>query len=186
MPRVAEVPFDSDRKRMTTVHKLPAGGAMPSAISGMAAGLDNCPYVAFTKGAADNMLTICDRVFSGGQVRHLTDDDRARIQAANSTMASNGIRVLGVGYHGLPDVPEVQAPGKVERDLVFLGLVGMIDPARPEAKAAVAKCKTAGLSQGQTAKIESSLQRHSWQPCGGDRSRAGAGKRQPRTHHPFR
>jgi Ca2+-transporting ATPase len=157
MPRVAEVPFDSDRKRMTTVHKLPAGGAMPSAISGMAAGLDNCPYVAFTKGAADNMLTICDRVFSGGQVRHLTDDDRARIQAANSTMASNGIRVLGVGYHGLPDVPEVQAPGKVERDLVFLGLVGMIDPARPEAKAAVAKCKTAGLSQGQSTRNKSTV-----------------------------
>jgi Ca2+-transporting ATPase len=130
---------------MSTVHKLPAGGAMPSAISGMAAGLDGCPYVAFTKGAADNMLTICDRVFSGGQVRPLTDDDRARIQAANSTMASNGIRVLGVGYHGLPDVPEVRAPGKVERDLVFLGLVGMIDPARPEAKAAVAKCKMAGI-----------------------------------------
>ncbi|MBS1242463.1 MAG: ATPase, P-type (transporting), superfamily, subfamily [Nitrospirae bacterium] len=145
LPRVAEVPFDSNRKLMSTVHKLPEGGAMPSTISGMAEGLDGCPYVAFTKGAADNMLAICDRVFSGGQVRPLTDDDRARIQAANSKMASNGIRVLGAGYHGLPDVPEDQDPVKVERELVFLGLVGMIDPARPEAKDAVAKCKTAGI-----------------------------------------
>ena len=145
LPRVAEVPFDSNRKLMSTVHKLPEGGAMPSTISGMAEGLDGCPYVAFTKGAADNMLAICDRVFSGGQVRPLTDDDRARIQAANSKMASNGIRVLGAGYHGLLDVPEDQDPFKVERELVFLGLVGMIDPARPEAKDAVAKCKTAGI-----------------------------------------
>ena len=145
LPRVAEVPFDSNRKLMSTVHKLPEGGAMPSTISGMAEGLDGCPYVAFTKGAADNMLAICDRVFSGGQVRPLTDDDRARIQTANSKMASNGIRVLGAGYHGLPDVPEDQDPVKVERELVFLGLVGMIDPARPEAKDAVAKCKTAGI-----------------------------------------
>ena len=145
LPRVAEVPFDSNRKLMSTVHKLPEGGAMPSTISGMAEGLDGCPYVAFTKGAADNMLAICDRVFSGGQVRPLTDDDRARIQTANSKMASNGIRVLGAGYHGLPDVPEDQDPVKVERELVFLGLVGMIDPARTEAKDAVAKCKTAGI-----------------------------------------
>ncbi|PKO19307.1 MAG: ATPase [Chloroflexi bacterium HGW-Chloroflexi-10] len=145
LPRVAEVPFDSNRKLMSTIHKLPEGGALPSTISGIAAGVDGCPYVAFTKGAADNMLAICDRVFSGGQVRPLTGDDRAKIQAANSKMASNGIRVLGTGFHGLPDLPVDQDPGKVERELVFLGLVGMIDPPRPEAKDAVAKCKTAGI-----------------------------------------
>ncbi|ABL64358.1 cation-translocating P-type ATPase [Chlorobium phaeobacteroides] len=145
LPRVAEIPFDSGRKLMTTIHKLPEGGALPSTISAMAAGLNGSPYVVFTKGAADNMLAICDRVFSVGQVRPLTDDDRARIHAANSKMASDGIRVLGVGYHGLPDLSEYEQPGKVERELVFLGLVGMIDPARPEAKDAVAKCKTAGI-----------------------------------------
>jgi len=145
LPRVAEIPFDSNRKLMTTVHVLPRDGVMPPAVSGLAAGLNGCGFVAFTKGAADNMLAICDRVFSGGNVRPLTDDDRAKIQAANSRMASNGIRVLGVGYHGLAEVPKDQDPGKVERELVFLGLVGMIDPARPEAKMAVAKCKTAGI-----------------------------------------
>jgi Ca2+-transporting ATPase len=145
LPRVAEIPFDSNRKLMTTVHGLPRDGVMPPAVSGLAAGLNGCGFVAFTKGAADNMLAICDRVFSGGNVRLLTDEDRAKIQAANSRMASNGIRVLGVGYHGLAEVPKDQDPGKYERELVFLGLVGMIDPARPEAKMAVAKCKTAGI-----------------------------------------
>ncbi|NTU90424.1 MAG: cation-translocating P-type ATPase [Chlorobiaceae bacterium] len=145
LPRVAEIPFDSDRKLMSTIHKLPEGGSMPTMISAMAEGLDGCQYVAFTKGAGDNMLAICDRVFIVGQVRPLTDDDRAKIHAANSKMASNGIRVLGVGYRGLPDLPEIDHPGKVEREIVFLGLVGMIDPARPEAKDAVAKCKMAGI-----------------------------------------
>jgi P-type Ca2+ transporter type 2C len=145
LPRVAEIPFDSDRKLMSTIHRLPKDGAMQSTIAGMAAALDGCPYVGFTKGAADNMLAICDRVISDGRVRPLTDDDRVRILAANSEMASNGIRVLGVGYHGLLDVPEGQDPGKVERELVFAGLIGMIDPPRPEAKDAVAKCRTAGI-----------------------------------------
>lgn len=145
LPRVAEIPFDSDRKLMTTIHRLPEGGSMPAMLTDMTAGLGGCPYAAFTKGAADNMLAICDRVFSGGQVRPMTDDDRAGIHAANSKMASNGIRVLGVGYRGLADLPEIEHPGTVERELVFLGLVGMIDPARPEAKDAVARCRTAGI-----------------------------------------
>lgn len=145
LPRMAEIPFDSGRKLMTTVHVLPKDGSMPSSFTGLAAGLGGCPFIAFTKGAADNMLAICDRVFSGGQVRPLTDNDRERINAANSTMASNGVRVLSVGYHGLPEVPRDQEPGKYERELVFLGLIGMIDPARPEAKLAVEKCKTAGI-----------------------------------------
>jgi len=144
-PRVAEIPFDSDRKLMTTVHRLPKSGAMPPVVAGLANGLNGLPYVAFTKGAADHILAACDRVFSGGAVRRLTDDDRARIQAANSRMASNGIRVLGVGFRGIPDVPQDQNPDKVEREIVFVGLIGMIDPARPEAKQAVARCKTAGI-----------------------------------------
>ncbi|MBS3958477.1 MAG: cation-translocating P-type ATPase [Xanthomonadaceae bacterium] len=145
LPRVAEVPFDSDRKLMSTVHRLQDASGLPSAIAGMVPGLDGHPYLAFTKGAADNMLAICDRVFAGGQVRPLTDEDRAKIQAANSRMASNGIRVLGVGFRGLSDVPKGTDPADVEHQLVFLGLVGMIDPPRPEAKDAVAKCKTAGI-----------------------------------------
>lgn len=145
MPRMAEIPFDSNRKLMTTVHLLPKDSSTPFFFTGLAEGLGGCPFVAFTKGAADNMLSICDRVFSGGQVRSLTDDDRAMIQGANSKMASNGVRVLGVGYRGLPEVPRDQDPGTYERELVFLGLIGMIDPARSEVKPAVTKCKTAGI-----------------------------------------
>jgi len=145
LPRIAEIPFDSGRKLMTTVHLLPKDGLIPSYFSSLAEGLDESPFIAFTKGAADNMLAICDRVFSGGQVRPLTDNDREKIHASNSKMASNGVRVLGVGYHGLTESPSDQDPVKYERELVFLGLIGMIDPARPEAKLAVAKCKTAGI-----------------------------------------
>jgi Ca2+-transporting ATPase len=146
LPRVSEIPFDSNRKLMTTLHLLPKDGSLPTPFTGLAVGLGGCSFISFTKGAVDNMLAICDRVFIGGQLRHLTDDDRAMIQTANSKMASNGVRVLGVGYHGLSEIPSDQDPDTYERELIFLGLIGMIDPARPEAKLAVAKCKTAGIN----------------------------------------
>ncbi|MCM8812670.1 MAG: cation-translocating P-type ATPase [Candidatus Omnitrophica bacterium] len=145
LPRIAEIPFDSERKLMTTVHQLPTNGTVPSVFSAVMARMDDCPFIAFTKGAADNMLAICDRVFADGRARPMTNEDKKRIHAANSRMASNGIRVLGFGYRTLPEAPRDQSPDTCERELVFLGLVGMIDPARPEAKLAVAKCKTAGI-----------------------------------------
>ena len=145
LPRVAEVPFDSDRKLMSTVHRLPGGGGLPPGAAGLEGGLDGHPFVAFTKGAADNLLAVCQQVLENGQVRPLTDADRATIHRANSALASQGIRVLGVGFRGLAEAPADQDPAQVERDLVFLGLVGMIDPPRPEARAAVAKCRTAGI-----------------------------------------
>ncbi|MDX2081083.1 MAG: cation-translocating P-type ATPase [Terrimicrobiaceae bacterium] len=127
-PRVHEFPFDSDRKKMTTVHKAP-----------------DQSIVAYTKGAADQMLAVCDSAEENGKVVPLTPELRQRIEEMNRGMAREGIRVLGVARRTLERVPETLDPSTVETGLTFLGLIGMIDPPRPEAKAAVARCHTAGI-----------------------------------------
>jgi len=123
-PRVGELPFDPVRKRMTTVHRdLREGG-----------------YIAFTKGAVDSMIDVCTRAWDDGAEQPLDDTLRARIHAANDELASEGMRVLGVAYRRLDAVPD-----ELERELVFVGMVGIIDPARHEVKQAVAQCRTAGI-----------------------------------------
>ena len=142
-PRVGELPFDSDRKRMTTVHRLPDDPAeLPEALVGLrAAGLrPGERYIAFTKGAVDGLLDLSRRIWVGGEPLPLDDAWRERIHQANEQMAQNGMRVLGVGVQWI-DTPQ----DELERDLTMIGLVGMIDPPRPEVKAAVAKAKTAGI-----------------------------------------
>jgi Ca2+-transporting ATPase len=134
LPRVHEYGFDSERKRMTTVHSASADSLPVKA-----------PFVAFIKGAADQMLGISTHVFAGGEIAPMTEAHRSRIQGGTSAMARNGIRVLGVGLRGLQALPQGDDPREVERELVFLGLIGMIDPPRPEAREAVAKCRTAGI-----------------------------------------
>ncbi len=142
-PRVAEQPFDSERKRMTTVHRLPDDPAgLPEALAGLrAAGLrPGEQYVAFTKGAVDGMLDISRRIWVGGEPQPLDDHWRERLHRANEQMADNGMRVLGIGVQWI-DAPDEE----LERDLTIIGLVGMIDPPRPEVKAAVATAKAAGI-----------------------------------------
>lgn len=143
VPRVAELPFDSERKRMTTVHRLPDDpDALPAALAGLrAAGLrPGVRYIAFTKGAVDGMLDISTRIWVGGEPQPLDESWRERIHRANEQMAQNGMRVLGIGVQWI-DSPQ----DTLERDLTIIGLVGMIDPPRPEVKSAVATAKTAGI-----------------------------------------
>ena len=142
-PRVGELPFDSDRKRMTTVHRLPDDlDRLPEALAGLrAAGLrPDEQYVAFTKGAVDGMLDISSHIWIGGEPQPLDEGWRERIHQANEQMAQNGMRVLGIGAQWIERPDEM-----LERDLTIIGLIGMIDPPRPEVKAAVATAKSAGI-----------------------------------------
>jgi len=146
LPRVEEVPFDSGRKRMTTVHEvLPDSGAgIPDTLgSVLNEGSESAPYVSFTKGAVDGLLEISNEVWSDGQTGPLNGEWRERISAANERLAENGVRVLGIGFRHLRSFDG--GADELERDLTFLGMIGMIDPARPEARDAVETCKRAGI-----------------------------------------
>jgi len=114
-PRLAEIPFDSERKRMTTIHPDPKWGG----------------YVAYVKGAPDIIIGLCHEVVEDGEERPLTAERRRRILEVNEALASNALRVLGVAYRPLAEVPKNPTVTEIERDLTFVGLIGMIDPARP-------------------------------------------------------
>jgi len=143
LPRIAEWPFDSDRKRMTTVHRLPGDpDSLPVTLQGLHAAAP--PFLAITKGSTDGLLALCQRVWVNDGPIPLDEAWRERIQVANDQMAQNGMRVLGVAVQPLDKLPgKVEA--ELERNLTFIGMVGMIDPPRPEVKVAVQTAKTAGI-----------------------------------------
>ncbi|MFN2196411.1 MAG: cation-translocating P-type ATPase [Anaerolineales bacterium] len=147
--RVAEVPFDSKRKRMTTVHSVPDSvEQIPEALRPVweRSHLEYVPdFVAFTKGAIDGLLQISDGVFVEGRVEDLDDEWRKRVMEAHDSLAAKGMRILGVAVRGLESMPDTADEASLERDLTLLGLVGMIDPPRPEVEEAVHKCKSAGI-----------------------------------------
>ncbi|HYM10467.1 MAG TPA: cation-translocating P-type ATPase, partial [Bryobacterales bacterium] len=147
-PRVAELPFDSQRKRMTTVHRLtsPQATFLPP-LGKLASGEPERAekYVAFTKGAVDSLLTVSTKVWIDEQAEPLDGNWRQRILAAHDRLAGDGMRVLGVACRPLEWPLERSDAEALERDLIFAGMVGMIDPARPQAKAAAQTCKRAGI-----------------------------------------
>lgn len=126
-PRVAELPFDSDRKLMSTIHEEADGR-----------------YFVAVKGAPDQLLKRVTRIEDNGQVRAITDDERATILSLNTDLAKQALRVLMMAYKYIPEIPSLDSEN-VESDLIFAGLVGMIDPERPEAAKAVKVAKEAGI-----------------------------------------
>ncbi|MGI9665964.1 MAG: cation-translocating P-type ATPase [Acidimicrobiia bacterium] len=142
MPRVAEDPFDSTRKRMTTVHRVPSSAEdVPADLRELFEflGPANPPYVALTKGAVTGLLNHTDRVWVEGQVEELGDVWRNRIVDAEEQLASKGMRVLGLAVKPLEDeIPD-------ESDLVFVGMFGLIDPPRQAVPGAIAETLSAGI-----------------------------------------
>lgn len=130
LPRVGEAPFDSSRKMMSTLHADRNGSG----------------FIQFTKGAPDEVLKKCTKIFSGGQMRDLTEEDRKAILMANKAMADRALRVLMAAMREYAQKPEVVTAEELEHDLCFVGLVGMIDPVRPEVKAAIVECNRAGIT----------------------------------------
>ncbi|MGI6551168.1 MAG: cation-translocating P-type ATPase [Syntrophomonadales bacterium] len=128
MPRRGEAPFDSDRKMMSTLHDRPEGG-----------------YVQYTKGAPDEIIKACTRIATSSGVEELTEEKRQEIISQNWQMASKALRVLGFATREYPDLPDSFSPENLERDLVFIGLSGMIDPVRPEVLVAINQCREAGI-----------------------------------------
>lgn len=149
-PRIAEIPFDSDRKMMTTIHEAGDLGTRINqlAVVSMANGSRTAtpdPYVAFVKGGPDLVLSYCDEVVLGDKIVPLTTELRHEILSANKNMATSALRVLGGAFKTLKEVPAEPKPEELERNMTFLGLQGMIDPARPEVKVAVDVARQAGL-----------------------------------------
>ena len=127
MTRIAEVPFDSDRKLMTTVNKV------------------NQSYIAYTKGAVDELLKICKGYVYHNEIKEDLDNYVVTIRQKNEEMAKEALRVLACAYKEFDHEPTKEELDNIESDLIFVGMVGMIDPPREEAKKAVEKCKTAGI-----------------------------------------
>ena len=128
LPRVAEIPFDSDRKLMSTIHQN-----------------DDDDFLIAVKGGLDELLVNCTRINDGTSIRPLTENDIENIHKANMEMASQALRVLAVGYKTISELPVTFTSATIENDFIFLGMVGMIDPPREEAKEAVSRCKEAGI-----------------------------------------
>lgn len=126
--RIAEIPFDSERKLMTTVHKK-----------------DNSEIYVYTKGGLDELLNCCSSIQINGEIIPLSEEYKNTIKAENVNLAENALRVLAMAYKKEQVVPQAITCEVLEQNLIFVGMVGMIDPPRPEVKDAVKKCRQAGI-----------------------------------------
>ncbi len=148
LPRVGEIPFDSDRKRMTTVHEVKTADGLPSSLQELLKSPEfnlGESNLAITKGSVDGLLEISNRLWTENQIVPMDDHWLHRIQEANNDLALNGMRVLGVAFRQC-NQSACNAPDmSLEQDLVFVGMFAMIDPARSEVKEAVAVARGAGI-----------------------------------------
>ena len=126
-PRIGEAPFDSSRKMMSTLHSKDGS------------------VIQYTKGAPDEVLARCDYYIENGKVLPMTEQMRSEILADNHRMAEKALRVLAAAERRWGGMPENTEPANLEQQLTFIGLVGMIDPVRPEVRAAVEECRAAGI-----------------------------------------
>ena len=126
-PRVKEAPFDSNRKMMSTIHNV------------------NGKYIQYTKGALDVMLNLCTYYLSNDGIVKMNDSNREEIESKNKEFASKALRVLCAAYREYDSLPNFSEPEEIEKDLIFVGVVGMIDPCRPEVYAAIENCRSAGI-----------------------------------------
>lgn len=127
MPRIKEIPFDSDRKLMTTVNRIGE------------------KFVVCTKGGVDELLNRCTKYILKGEIKTDLDNYKNQIKENNEKMAKDALRVLAMGYKELNHEPTDEEMKDIENNLIYIGMVGMIDPPREEVKLAVQKCKTAGI-----------------------------------------
>ena len=127
LPRVGEAPFDSGRKMMSTIHRAEKG------------------FVQYTKGAPDVVIARCASYLENGKILPMTDEKRQELISANKNMADRALRVLAVARRDWEEKPAETTPEVLEQNLTFLGLTGMIDPVRPEVKAAIEECRQAGI-----------------------------------------
>ena len=127
-PRVDEIPFDSERKLMTTVHQL-----------------ENGKYVVYTKGGVDELLARCNRYLLEANIKEDLEEFKNHIRKNNEQMATAALRVLAMAYKEMDHKPSKEEMKCIESELIYIGMVGMIDPPRVEVKEAIDKCKTAGI-----------------------------------------
>jgi Ca2+-transporting ATPase len=143
-PRIQEVPFDSARKRMITIHKILA--PTPDDISPFYNDEKREWYVITVKGAPDLVLDLCSSIQRmDDHIHPLDENQRMQVLAANDRMTQDALRVLGMAYRVTPEMPDISEPDNLEKDLVFTGLIGMIDPPRPEVPPALQMGSKAGI-----------------------------------------
>ncbi|MGF1935942.1 MAG: cation-translocating P-type ATPase [Nostoc sp. ChiQUE02] len=149
LPRVAEFPFSSERKRMSVISQVEGVATGEASSRGVDPAIANFlqsePYLMFTKGSPELTLARSTQIHLGNHSAPLTEEQRQKILAENDQMASKGLRVLGFAYKPLAQIPPEGSDETSEQGLVWLGLVGMLDAPRPEVRAAVQECRDAGI-----------------------------------------